>query len=75
MLFVVFNHIMYISILRGIDVSGQKHIKMDSLRKMYQDLGFQDVRTYVQSGNVIFKSLDHRIDELQIKLATLNIRK
>lgn len=44
----------YISILRGINVSGQKLIKMDALRKSYESLGFQDVSTYLQSGNVIF---------------------
>ena len=46
----------YISILRGINVSGQKLIKMDALRKMYENLGFRNVTTYVQSGNVVFSS-------------------
>lgn len=45
----------YISILRGINVSGQKLIKMDALRKSYENLGFRNVTTYVQSGNVLFK--------------------
>lgn len=44
----------YISILRGINVGGQKMIKMDALRKTYLELGFQNITTYVQSGNVIF---------------------
>ncbi len=44
----------YISILRGINVSGQKMIKMDNLRKLYEGLNFKNVRTYIQSGNVIF---------------------
>jgi uncharacterized protein (DUF1697 family) len=57
--------IMYISILRGINVSGQKCIKMDALRKMYENLGFKDIRTYAQSGNVIFQSREYRIDELE----------
>jgi uncharacterized protein (DUF1697 family) len=48
----------YISILRGINVSGQKLIKMDALRKSYENLGFQNVKTYVQSGNVIFTDND-----------------
>lgn len=60
--------IVCISILRGINVSGQKLIKMDALRKMYEDLGFDSVQTYVQSGNVIFISPDHRIDELELKI-------
>lgn len=46
----------YISILRGINVSGKKLIKMDALRKLYEDLGFHSITTYVQSGNVIFTS-------------------
>ena len=44
----------YISILRGINVSGQKKIKMVDLKSLYELLGFQDVVTYIQSGNVIF---------------------
>lgn len=45
----------YISILRGINVGGQKSIKMDSLSKLYEGLHFRKVRTYIQSGNVIFR--------------------
>lgn len=44
----------YISILRGINVSGQKLIKMDVLRKSYEKLGFNNITTYLQSGNIIF---------------------
>ncbi len=44
----------YISILRGINVSGQKKIKMADLKSMYELLGFQNVVTYIQSGNVVF---------------------
>jgi len=45
----------YISLLRGINVSGQKSIKMTDLVNVFESLGFKDVRTYVQSGNVIFE--------------------
>jgi uncharacterized protein (DUF1697 family) len=45
----------YISILRGINVSGQKIIKMDALREMYEGLHFTHVQTYIQSGNVVFQ--------------------
>lgn len=44
----------YIALLRGINVSGQKLIKMDSLRKTFEGLGFAQVQTYIQSGNVLF---------------------
>jgi len=46
----------FISILRGINVSGQKKILMADLKALFENLGFEDVRTYIQSGNVIFKA-------------------
>jgi uncharacterized protein (DUF1697 family) len=47
----------YISMLRGINVGRHKRIKMDQLRKSFEALGFEQVRTYVQSGNVAFKTV------------------
>jgi len=46
----------FISLLRGVNVGGHNKIKMDALRALYESLGLQDCRTYVQSGNVVFKS-------------------
>jgi len=46
----------YIAMLRGINVSGQKLIKMERLRLAFEELGFGQVETYIQSGNVIFKT-------------------
>lgn len=46
----------YISLLRGINVSGQKKIKMAELKTLYEAHGFHSVVTYIQSGNVIFES-------------------
>lgn len=45
-----------ISLLRGINVGGHKIIKMDALRALYASLGMRDVRTYIQSGNVVCRS-------------------
>ncbi len=45
----------YISILRGINVSGHNIIKMETLKKSYTSLGFQNIITYIQSGNVVFQ--------------------
>ncbi|MCW3787274.1 DUF1697 domain-containing protein [Plebeiibacterium sediminum] len=61
--------IKYISILRGINVGGKKVIKMDALRKMYENLGFQNVTTYIQSGNVIFKGDDTEITQITEKIS------
>jgi len=46
----------FISMLRGINVSGQKKIRMAELRDLYKKLYFTNVETYVQSGNVVFDS-------------------
>jgi uncharacterized protein (DUF1697 family) len=46
----------FISILRGINVSGHRKIPMTDLKSMYERSGFKDVITYIQSGNVIFKA-------------------
>lgn len=46
----------FISILRGINVSGQKLIKMEALKEMYEKLGFTSIQTFIQSGNVVFRS-------------------
>lgn len=46
----------YVSLLRGINLGGHKKIKMDELRSSLEALGFQQVKTYIQSGNVVFKA-------------------
>lgn len=44
----------YIALLRGINVGGKGIIKMDDLRAEFERIGFATVRTYINSGNVIF---------------------
>lgn len=46
----------YLALLRGVNVSGQKKLPMARLRGMLAALGFSDVTTYIQSGNVVFGS-------------------
>jgi uncharacterized protein (DUF1697 family) len=46
----------YVSLLRGINVGGHKRIKMDKLRQSFEALGFEEVKTFIQSGNVVFKT-------------------
>ncbi len=46
----------YIAMLRGINVGGHKRIKMDKLRASFEALGFEQVKTYIQSGNVVFEA-------------------
>ncbi len=46
----------YISILRGINVSGQKKILMADLKTIYENLKLKNITTYIQSGNVVFET-------------------
>jgi uncharacterized protein (DUF1697 family) len=53
-----------ISLLRGINVGGNKKIKMAELKTAYEALGFRDVVTLLQSGNVVFKTDETDLDAL-----------
>ena len=48
----------YIALLRGINVGGHKKVPMAELRDLLNKNGFSDIKTYIQSGNVIFKVSD-----------------
>lgn len=55
--------------LRGINVGGHKKIKMAELRELLESEGFEDVETYIQSGNIVLraqdtKTLSDRISEM-----------
>ncbi|MCB0749780.1 MAG: DUF1697 domain-containing protein, partial [Ignavibacteriae bacterium] len=53
-----------IAILRGINVGGKRKILMDDLKSMCEKLGLKNVKTYIQSGNLIFNS-DRKNAELE----------
>src|SRR5687768_8848303 len=46
----------YVALLRGINVGGKNAIPMAGLKTCFEENGFGDVRTYIQSGNVVFSS-------------------
>ena len=46
----------YIALLRGINVGGHNSLPMAGLRDLCAGLGWQDVRTYIQSGNIVFNA-------------------
>ncbi|OAD44435.1 DUF1697 domain-containing protein [Polaribacter atrinae] len=48
----------YIVLLRGINVSGKNKLPMAELRELLNDLGFKNVQTYIQSGNIILESYE-----------------
>ncbi len=59
----------FIALLRGINVSGQKQIKMSELKTLFEKIGFQDVETYIQSGNVIFSAKESSAENLTKKIS------
>jgi uncharacterized protein (DUF1697 family) len=54
----------YVALLRGINVGGNNPIPMAGLKASFEDNGFTDVRTYIQSGNVIFSAPSTSLAEL-----------
>lgn len=44
----------YVALLRGINVGGNSRVEMVRLKKVFEELGFSDVKTYINSGNIIF---------------------
>lgn len=57
----------YIALLRGINVGGKNVIKMAELKRVFEAIGLCDVKTYIQSGNVLFRS-DEVEELLKIKI-------
>lgn len=47
-----------IALLKGINVGGHKKVPMAELRELLSDIGYKNVRSYIQSGNVIFETHD-----------------
>ncbi len=58
----------YISMLRGINVSGHKQIKMSQLQELFKALGFEQVKTYIQSGNVVFDARTNSAQNVSKKI-------
>jgi uncharacterized protein (DUF1697 family) len=58
-----------VSMLRGVNLGPHHRIKMDALRELYESLGLQDVKTYVQSGNVIFRTSSRSLSALSERIA------
>lgn len=61
----------YLALLRGVNVGGKNKVSMAELKICFEDLGFTDVSTYINSGNVLFsstKSTDRLAKEIEAKL-------
>ncbi|MDU8885134.1 DUF1697 domain-containing protein [Yeosuana sp. MJ-SS3] len=64
----------YIALLKGINVGGHKKVPMVELRELLTNSGFQNVKSYIQSGNVILQSTENNIEKIEstIKKAILD---
>lgn len=58
----------YIALLRGINVGGHRPLKMDDLRQMFTMMGFEQVSTYIQSGNVVFDASPQDENQLATRI-------
>jgi uncharacterized protein (DUF1697 family) len=59
----------YVSFLRGINVGGRNMLAMAKLKALHEDLGFDNVRTHLQSGNVVFTTRKTDPAKLEKKIA------
>jgi uncharacterized protein (DUF1697 family) len=58
----------YVAFLRGINVGGKNKVKMETLRAILTADGFETVKTYINSGNVIFETVETASKELAAKI-------
>ena len=57
-----------ISLLRAVNVTGYNKVKMDALRELYESLGLRGAQTYIQSGNVVFRTDAKDLARLQKRI-------
>ncbi|HEX7042604.1 MAG TPA: DUF1697 domain-containing protein [Patescibacteria group bacterium] len=60
----------YVALLRGINVGGKNKVKMSLLKSAFETCGFENVTTFINSGNIIFMSKEESI-KLKIKIEEL----
>ena len=58
----------YVALLRGVNVGGRSVLKMADLRKVVEGLGYENVRTYINSGNVLFRTSDRSRDSIAAEI-------
>ncbi len=61
----------YVALLRGINVGGNNKINMQELKSAFEDIGLTSVRTYINSGNIIFSDVKHVKSEIVTLLETV----
>ena len=62
--------VLHVAMLRGINLGSRRRVPMAELRALLSDAGYEEVRTYVQSGNIVLRS-PHKPAEVERELQTL----
>lgn len=60
----------FTAFLRGINISGKNKVPMSELKRIFENLGFSEVTTILNSGNVIFNSESEDLNEIRLKIKT-----
>lgn len=61
----------YIALLRGINISGKNKISMQKLKEYFEELSFHEVKTYLNSGNVIFSTPETNISDITSSIESM----
>ena len=61
----------FVALLRGVNVGGNNIIKMSSLKTSFEKIGFTEVSTYINSGNILFKAKERDARKLERKIEAL----
>src|SRR5215213_1304047 len=64
----------FVALLRGVNVGGNNMISMSSLKQSFEAMGFTGVSTYINSGNVIFKSKEADARKLERKIERMLLK-
>jgi uncharacterized protein (DUF1697 family) len=61
----------FVALLRGVNVGGNNIISMSSLKTSFEKMGFSDVSTYINSGNILFKAKERDARKLETKIEAM----
>lgn len=64
----------FVALLRAVNVGGNNMINMRSLKQSFETIGFTEVTTYINSGNIIFKSQETDARKLEIKIERMLLK-
>jgi uncharacterized protein (DUF1697 family) len=65
----------FVALVRGINVGGHNRVAMQDLRRLCERLGLEDVKTLLQSGNVVFRSTDRDAARLEMRLEQETVKR